>query len=164
MKLLQQLERDLLASSNGESFTYTATVDEYKELDLFFRTIQAQISNRGDIDLFQVAHGADVDFTLEYQGEKIEKTPDFFFIPDRLPFPSVALEVGYSETYEHLLHSMDLLLEGSGGHARVVILVKVFPIQRDQTEIESAFVEVHEYDASSGRRKRRGGRKISPFL
>jgi hypothetical protein len=36
MKLLQQLERDLLASSNGESFTYTATVDEYKELDLFF--------------------------------------------------------------------------------------------------------------------------------
>lgn len=59
---------------------------------------------------------------------------------------------------------MDLLLEGSGGHARVVILVKVFPIQRGQTEIESAFVEVHECDASSGRRKRRGGRKVSPFL
>lgn len=31
----------------------------------------SEISNRGDIDLFQVAHGADVDFTLEYQGEKM---------------------------------------------------------------------------------------------
>ncbi|PTU16900.1 hypothetical protein P175DRAFT_0447335, partial [Aspergillus ochraceoroseus IBT 24754] len=54
--------------------------------------------------------------------------------------PSVALKVRFSETYNQLIADADLLLEGSQGKIRVVILV-------------------HEYNPASGTRQKRGGRK-----
>lgn len=86
--------------------------------------------------------------------------PDGFVMPDHGIWPSVALEVGYTEPYERLLSDADLLLEGSEGRIRVVTLVKLQPLGPGETSVQSGFVELHEYDAVSGFRKKRGNKKV----
>ncbi|KAB8219306.1 hypothetical protein BDV33DRAFT_113675 [Aspergillus novoparasiticus] len=86
------------------------------------------------------------------------KEPDCFIVPGGI-WPSVTLEVGYSETYTKLLRDADLLLEGSEGEIRVMILVKVVPLGPNDTQFTSGFVELHEYDPASGTRKIRGHRR-----
>lgn len=73
-----------------------------------------------------------------------------------------ALDASYSETYEQLKGDADLLLEGSEGRIRVVILVKISPLGRQETCCQSGFVEIHEYDHTSGTRRKRGQRKVFP--
>ncbi|KKK25954.1 hypothetical protein ARAM_003530 [Aspergillus rambellii] len=72
---------------------------------------------------------------------------------------SVALKVRFSETYNQLIADADLLLEGSQGKIRVVILVKLSPLGLNDTHCQAGFVEVHEYNPASGTRQKRGGRK-----
>jgi hypothetical protein len=73
---------------------------------------------------------------------------------------TLALEIGYTESYDELQADADLLLEGSQGKIRVVILVKVDPLGPNDTHWGAGFVEVHEYDPISGTRKKRGRRKV----
>ncbi|KAE8313288.1 hypothetical protein BDV41DRAFT_536829 [Aspergillus transmontanensis] len=86
------------------------------------------------------------------------KEPDCFIAPGGI-WPSITLEVGYSETYAKLLRDADLLLEGSEGEIRVMILVKVVPLRPNDTKFTRGFVELHEYDPASGTRKIRGHRR-----
>lgn len=72
-------------------------------------------------------------------------------------FPTVAVEVGFSQSYDSLLRDMRLWLEGSDGNVRVVILVNLIetpqvnlqPLVHDQTRTrkrliyESRFGPVH---------------------
>lgn len=88
--------------------------------------------------------------------------PDCFIVPDEGIWPSVALEIGYTESYDELQADVDLLLEGSQGKIRVVILVKIDPLGPNDTHCQAGFVEVHEYDPVSGTRKKRGRRKVIP--
>ncbi|KAN0070268.1 hypothetical protein V8E54_011849 [Elaphomyces granulatus] len=71
--------------------------------------------------------------------------------PSRL-WPTICMEVGYSESYQELLTDADLLLEGSAGEIRRVILIKIEPLSRNASQI-LGFVEVWKYDESTGRKK-----------
>lgn len=86
--------------------------------------------------------------------------PDGFLMPVPGIWPSVALEVAYIEPYERLLCDAELLLEGSEGRIRVVILIKLQPLGPGDTSVQSGFVQLHEFDAGSGSRKKRGNRKV----
>ncbi|KAE8134447.1 hypothetical protein BDV38DRAFT_163048 [Aspergillus pseudotamarii] len=95
-------------------------------------------------------------FTGRFHGSV--KEPDCF-ITSRGIWPGVTLEVGYSETYDKLLQDADLMLEGSQGKIRLVILVKLVPPGPNDTHFETGFVELHEYNPASGTRRKRGWRK-----
>ena len=69
------------------------------------------------------------------------------------------MEVGYSESYQELLTDADLLLEGSAGEIRRVILIKIEPLSRNASQI-LGFVEVWKYDESTGRKKIVGERQV----
>lgn len=71
----------------------------------------------------------------------------------------MALECGYSESYQDLRQDATLLMEGSKGAIGKVILVKLDPIW-DSGEVENGFVEVWGYSPGSGSAKRRGGRFV----
>ncbi|OJJ70635.1 hypothetical protein ASPBRDRAFT_197336 [Aspergillus brasiliensis CBS 101740] len=97
-------------------------------------------------------------FNGHFSGSYIK--PDCFIVPDDRILPSVALEVGYRESYNQLKADADLLLEGCQGNIRAVIIVKLSVLGLEDTKCESGFVEVHEYDAASGAGKMRGRREI----
>ncbi|KAN0080679.1 hypothetical protein V8E54_003883 [Elaphomyces granulatus] len=65
---------------------------------------------------------------------------------------------GY-ESYQELLHDADVLLEGSAGEIRRVILIKIEPLSRNASQIRG-FVEVWKYDESTGRKKIVGERQV----
>ncbi|KAL5361062.1 hypothetical protein BJX96DRAFT_151340 [Aspergillus floccosus] len=94
-----------------------------------------------------------------------QKIPDVFVIPevpttpnDHTIWPTVALEIGYSESFDHLKQDADLLLQGSEGRIKSVILIKLDPLKEDETSIQAGFVEVHIFDQISGQRRKRGRR------
>ncbi|KAJ5582191.1 hypothetical protein N7535_000811 [Penicillium sp. DV-2018c] len=57
-----------------------------------------------------------------YRG--LRKEPDLLVFTPSRPFPSLVAEVGWSESYEDLLHDMNKLLVGSDGGIKIVLLVK----------------------------------------
>ncbi|KAE8377015.1 hypothetical protein BDV26DRAFT_264496 [Aspergillus bertholletiae] len=71
------------------------------------------------------------------------KTPDCIIVPGDGTWPSIALEVGYSETYDELIADADILLEGSQGKIHVVIPVKLGTLQPNDTHLQTGFVELH---------------------
>ncbi|PLN81205.1 hypothetical protein BDW42DRAFT_169391 [Aspergillus taichungensis] len=81
--------------------------------------------------------------------------PDCLVIPEDDIWPSIPLEIGYSETYEQLKGDVNLLLEGSQGRIRVVILVKISPLGPRDTCCQTGPVEIHNYDNTSGTKKER---------
>ncbi|CRG92523.1 hypothetical protein PISL3812_09584 [Talaromyces islandicus] len=82
-----------------------------------------------------------------------KKTPDIALYPMGRPLPTIALEVGYSETYQDLVADATLLLEGSNGSIGLVILVKLQPPPpANQYDILQGFVELHIYDQEAKRR------------
>ena len=81
--------------------------------------------------------------------------PDALLFPDSRQWPTICVEVGYTETYQKLLEDASLLLEGSSGRIGLVILIKVTPLKRGETEITEAFVEVWKW-TPQGRKKRIG--------
>lgn len=72
--------------------------------------------------------------------------PDAGIYPHGRKWPSVVLEVGYSETYEALLQDADLLLEGSEGRIGVVIIVKLQRLALEEESISHGFMETHTWD------------------
>ena len=72
-------------------------------------------------------------------------------------WPTVALECGYSQSYEDLSRDATLLLVGFEGRIGKVILIKPDRIGESGT-VENSFMEVWEYSTrESGGAKRRGG-------
>ena len=69
---------------------------------------------------------------------------------------TVALEVGYSESYENLVQNATLLLRGSRGRIGLVNLVKLQPLKEDEEEIQKGFLEVWAYDHERKNRFRLG--------
>ncbi|KAJ6264514.1 hypothetical protein Dda_0661 [Drechslerella dactyloides] len=53
------------------------------------------------------------------------KLPDYCFKMRGLPFPTVVLETGMSESYAKLLRDKDIWITGSAGFTKVVLLVKI---------------------------------------
>jgi hypothetical protein len=53
-----------------------------------------------------------------------KKTPDISIYPHGRPLPTVAPEVGYSESYEDLVSDADHLLKDSYGSIGLMILIK----------------------------------------
>jgi hypothetical protein len=79
-------------------------------------------------------------------------------------WPTVALEIGYSESFDALEQDADLLLQGSEGRIKIVILVKLEPLKEEETIIQAGFVEVHVFDPDSGQRRERGRRMVSQLI
>lgn len=80
-----------------------------------------------------------------------DKIPDALLYPDRTKAladgPSIALEVGYSETMQDLQNDARVLLEGSKGKIKLVILVKIEPpLQPDDTTLHSGSLQLWRYD------------------
>lgn len=92
------------------------------------------------------------------------KTPDAAVFLQGRKWPTIALEVGYSEPYDELLEDADLLLEGSEGRIGIVIVVKLQPLGSGDTAIGSGFVELHKFNESTQKRIRLGGRRVSHLL
>ncbi|KAE8359163.1 hypothetical protein BDV27DRAFT_162887 [Aspergillus caelatus] len=118
----------------------------------------------GDVDLKSL--GVCTNVTLRnFQGRYLQsqKIPNVFVIP-KVPatsnnntiWPTIALEIGYSESFDALKQDADLLLQGSEGRIKTVILVKLEPLKEDETIIQAGFVEVHVFDPNSGQRRKRG--------
>jgi hypothetical protein len=74
--------------------------------------------------------------------------------PTDRAWPSICLEVGYTEDYPDLLADVDLLLEGTNGRVGQVIVVKLTPLQAGETAIKEAFLEVWGFDAVKGKKKK----------
>ncbi|OXV09996.1 hypothetical protein Egran_02241, partial [Elaphomyces granulatus] len=96
------------------------------------------IENSGEVvkgSIHMLAENTLDDFDGDY--ENFEKTPDAAIFPgdpSRL-WPTLVLEVGYSQTYESLLADMDLLLEGSSGGIGKAILIKLEPLVQNAAVI-----------------------------
>ena len=75
------------------------------------------------------------------------KEPDAGFCPDdNTGLPTIAVEVGYSETLDDLQFDARVLLEGSQGQIQLVILIHIQPLQRGDTSIQKAVIQLWEYD------------------
>lgn len=61
-------------------------------------------------------------------------------------WPTIALEVGYTASYEDLVRNAMLLIKGSNGGIGLVILVKLQPLKEDETEIQKGGLEVWGYE------------------
>ncbi len=59
------------------------------------------------------------------------KAPDMTLWPKAASWPSLVLEVGYAESWEHLTTDRDLWSIGSEFQVNVIILVKVYPPSLD---------------------------------
>lgn len=114
----------------------------------------------GDIEPagIKVLNDATLDtFQDDFNGSA--KTPDSGVYPRRRKWPTIAVEVGYSENYNALVDDTSLLLYGSQGRIGVVIVVKIELLAPGGTEIQNGFVQVYEYDQTLNRCVRYGGRK-----
>ena len=83
------------------------------------------------------------------------KVPDGYILPEGRWWPTIVVEVGYTEKYEDLLKDASMLLEGSCGRIECVLLIKLFPLARNAR----GFVEVWTYDKLS-KKKVKLGRKV----
>ena len=70
------------------------------------------------------------------------KIPDAGVYPYNRVWPTIALEAGYSESYESLVEDATILLEGSKGGVGLVIIIKIFPLKLGETTLQKGFVEV----------------------
>lgn len=86
--------------------------------------------------------------------------PDCAIFVSTLTYPTIAMEIAYTETYEDLKENARLLLEGTAGEISVAILVKIVPLRSDESHIQSAFVQLYEYSSTQNRAIPRGGRKV----
>ncbi|QKX60531.1 uncharacterized protein TRUGW13939_07676 [Talaromyces rugulosus] len=87
-----------------------------------------------------------------------KKIPDTTVYVERRVMPTIALEVGYSESYDDLINDATLLLEGSRGRVGIVILIKLAPLTALQQSVQSGFVEMHTYDKDTRKRVKFGSR------
>lgn len=83
-----------------------------------------------------------------------------FPMPTR-PWPTIALEMGYSETHDALMNDADLLLEGTRGNIALAINVKIEPLGPDSKQTQKGYVELHKFDAGTRKRERIGERQVT---
>jgi hypothetical protein len=82
------------------------------------------------------------------------------FVPNR-DFPTIVMEVGYSETYDDLRQDALLHLEGSAGEIGTVILIKIVPLKFNERNIKSAFLQVYRFDPVKQKGVLKGGQMVS---
>ena len=87
------------------------------------------------------------------------KVPYAYILPAGRRWPTIVVEVGYTEKYEDLKDA-SMLLEGSCGRIECVLVIKLFPLARDARKIERGFVEVWTYDKSLNKKTKLGTRKV----
>ncbi|KAK9241694.1 hypothetical protein V1506DRAFT_549978 [Lipomyces tetrasporus] len=119
-----------------------------------------EMVNAGDIEPAGVKVFIDAtlkDFKENYS--RSAKDPDAGIYPRGRKWPTMALEAGYSESYDALVDDTDLLLQGTQGRIGMVIVVKIEPLAPGETEIQNGFLQVYEYDQNLNRSVRRGRRK-----
>ncbi|KAG0129645.1 hypothetical protein HOY82DRAFT_405103 [Tuber indicum] len=68
--------------------------------------------------------------------------PDIALFPGECSWPTIVFEFGYAEPYDQLKEDVKLLLEGSEGQITKVIVIKLEPLQEEETKIQRGFVEV----------------------
>ncbi|QSS52226.1 no significant blast hit [Histoplasma capsulatum var. duboisii H88] len=68
--------------------------------------------------------------------------PDCAIFVSTLEYPTIAMEIAYTETYEDLKKHARLLLEGTAGMISIAILVKIVPLRSDESHIQSAVTGV----------------------
>jgi len=86
-----------------------------------------------------------VEYTFRYGPYSgSSKIPDFYFRPTPLTLPTLVVECGWSESANHLYNDMKLLLEGSNGSIKVVMIVKWTQLQG--TKYVSGIVELFKRD------------------
>ncbi|OJD16493.1 hypothetical protein AJ78_03348 [Emergomyces pasteurianus Ep9510] len=85
--------------------------------------------------------------------------PDCAVFISALDYPVITMEVAYTETYENLKKGARLLLEGTAGEISIAIPVKIVPLKPDETRVQSAFVQIYEYDSLWNEAIPRGGCK-----
>ncbi|KAK9238724.1 hypothetical protein V1525DRAFT_387284 [Lipomyces kononenkoae] len=115
-----------------------------------------EMVNAGDIEPAGVKVFIDAalkDFKENYS--RSAKDPDAGIYPRGRKWPTMALEAGYSVSYDALLDDTDLLLQGTQGRIGMVIVVKIEPLAPGETEIQNGFVQVYEYDQNLNRSVRR---------
>ena len=78
--------------------------------------------------------------------------------PGNRSWPTIVFEIGYEESYDDLGDDVKLLLEGSAGEISKVIIVKIEPLQKGETEVQRGFVEM--WHLKNGRAIQDGGRKV----
>ncbi|KAK9326113.1 hypothetical protein V1517DRAFT_335351 [Lipomyces orientalis] len=118
------------------------------------------MANSGDIEPAGVKLLIDAtlkNFKEDYN--RSAKDPDAGIYPHGKKWPTMALEAGYSESYEVLIDYTDLVLQGTQGRIGLVIVVKIEPLAPGETEIQNGFVQVYEYDQMLNRSVKRGRRK-----
>lgn len=59
---------------------------------------------------------------------------------------TIALKVGYRESYEDLVEDARLLLEDTRGEIGLVFLIKMDPLKPEETRIQNGFFEIRIYD------------------
>ncbi|KLJ09356.1 hypothetical protein EMPG_15219 [Blastomyces silverae] len=96
-------------------------------------------------------------FAGEYANRII--MPDCAVFISALDYPTITMEVAYTETYENLKEDARLLLEGTAGEISIAILVKIVPLKPDESRVRSACVQLYEYDSLQNKAIPRGGRE-----
>jgi hypothetical protein len=85
-------------------------------------------------DLLEVRVGTTIELPAS-PFTKSQKQPDFFFRPkDKQLLPTIAVEVGWSESAPNLQKDMELLLRGGGGAIKVVIVLN-WRVRRHRTVV-----------------------------
>ncbi|KAK9236372.1 hypothetical protein V1525DRAFT_407120 [Lipomyces kononenkoae] len=121
--------------------------------------VQGMVTS-GDIEQAGVEvliHATLTNFKEDYN--RSAKDPDAGIYPRGRKWPTMALEAGYSESYDALVDDMNLLLQGTQGRIGLVIVVKIEPLAQGETDIYDGFVQVYEYDQKLNRSVTRGRRK-----
>src|SRR5438034_7834770 len=100
------------------------------------------------------------DIWIHSNSSSSEKDPVAGIYPRGRKWPTIAIEAGYSESYEALIWDAKLLLEGSEGRIGLVIVAKLEPLKSNETNIQNRFVQVYKYDQETGRMARYSGRMV----
>jgi hypothetical protein len=92
------------------------------------------------------------------------KDSDAFISVYPRKWPTLALELGYNQSYDDLRRDMELLLEGSQGRIGLVILIKLEPVKftgnPGDLAHKSGFVEIWKWDQYEHQAKQRGERLV----
>ncbi|KAE8310685.1 hypothetical protein BDV41DRAFT_368961 [Aspergillus transmontanensis] len=114
----------------------------------WWQITQMALRNTGDLtDYEQLQIQARVATTLDFRSGPYRcsrKEPDFFIRTNDDRFPSLAIECGWSESYNSLLNDMNLLLVGGEGDIRAVVIVN-WQLSRS-TSVVSGAVELYVLD------------------
>ena len=97
---------------------------------------------------------------MDFFFKKIKSIPVLGVYPYNRVWSTVALEAGYSKSYESLVEDATILLEGSKGRVGLVIIIKIFPLKPRETTLQKGFVEVWYLDPLTSKAAKRQNRMV----